>query len=180
LNVTEYDSTEAHLATCETCRTEMQALQGLFAALGEVTDAPAPNLASSVLARVRPRRGFATLHWLIPAFQGAAAIALLAWSWTRLAGYWAIVTDTLPPKTLDETWKQVGKWAIAQWTALNTLPSAVWSNVQGWLARLTQPSGPGFPLPQLVVVGTIIGILWLACNVVLLRRSLLNGHKIQS
>jgi anti-sigma factor RsiW len=180
LGAGERDRAEVHLATCETCYTEMQALQNLFTVLNKVADVPAPNLVAGVLTQVRPRRKLATLHWLIPTFQGSAAVALLAWGWTRLISYWAVVVNALPTKGLSETGKQAGEWIIAQWAALNTLPNVAWSGVQDLIARLTPSSSPSLSLPQLIVAGVVLGMLWLVCNVTLLRRSLLNGHKTQS
>lgn len=180
LDAGEHSRVEAHLVTCEACCVELEALRELFIALGTVTDVPAPNLVSGVLTHVQSRRKHATLHWLIPAFQGIAAAALLTWRWTRLVSYWTIAANALPAEALSETWKQASKWIIGQLTTLNTLPNVVWSSVQNWIARLTPSASLSLPLPQLIIAGVVVGILWLACNVTLLRRSLLNGHKTQS
>jgi anti-sigma factor RsiW len=175
LNTGERGQVKAHLAACAVCRAELQALQQLFVALEglEVDPTPAPDLVPGVLARVRPRRHTIGLRWLIPAIQGAAALALLAWGWTRLAGYWMAAADALPTKTLGEVWNRATEWAIAQWATLDTLPKAVWIGVQGWITHPSPFASPDFSLPQLAVAGFVLGTL------AGVQRDALTAHAIQ-
>ena len=80
----------------------------------------------------------------------------------------------------DEYDPTTAEWGIAQWTRLNTLPIVVGNSVQSWLTHPAPFGNPSLSVPQLVIVGTTLGTLWLACNVTLLRRSPPNGHKTQS
>lgn len=178
----EHSQVEAHLATCETCSTELQMLRELFVALKglEVNPAPTPDLAPGVMARIHPRPRDLGLRWFVPALQGVAALALLAWSWTRLTSYWTVAIDAWPVKTVTGAWGRTAEWATARWAMLNTLPDIVWSSLQSWIARPALSLSPGFSLSQLAAAGIILAALWLACNVMLLRRSLLNGHKTRS
>jgi anti-sigma factor RsiW len=181
-NADERDRAKAHLDACETCRAELHMLRELFVALEELkaNPAPAPDLAPSVLARVHPHRRNLGLRWLVPTLQGVATLALLAWGWTRLTGYWtAAVIDALPTKALAGTWSQAAEWVSAQWARLHTLPTALWSSTQNWLTHPSLFGSFGFSVPQVVMAGAVLGTLWLACNVMLLRRSQLNGHKTQ-
>jgi anti-sigma factor RsiW len=171
----EREQVEAHLGTCETCRVEVETLQRLFVALDGIADAPAPNLAPGTLTRIHPRRRFAGLKWLIPALQGAAALALIAWGWSRLAGYLTALTSALPLKALEGMWGSAAEWAVSQWATLTTWPEAARALVLGWSIRLS--GGPSVPLPQLLVLGIPIAVLWLAGNALLLRRALLNGKQ---
>jgi hypothetical protein len=171
----EREHTETHLSTCMTCRTEAENLQRLFAALDGIADAPAPNLVPGVLTRIRPRRGFADLRWLIPVLQGVAALALVAWGWSRLAGYLTALSSTLPLKALEGIWNSAAEWVVFQWATLTTWPKAAQTLILKWSSRLS--GGPAVPLSQLLVLGIPIAVLWLAGNALLLRRALLNGKQ---
>lgn len=182
LSAAEHDSAEAHLGTCEACRGELQALQELFVALEEIEldPMPAPGLAPGVLVRVRPCRRALSLRWLIPALQGAAALALLAWGWTRLVSYWTSAISVLPSEALDGTWGRAAEWLLAQWATFNTLPTTAWAGAKSWIARPHLFGSPGFSLPQIAVTGAILGMVWLACNMTLLQRTIGNGGKTRS
>jgi hypothetical protein len=177
LNAAERESVEAHLAACATCRTEAEALGDLFAALAKVTDVPAPNLVPGVLAHIRPRHRLSALGWLVPAFQGAAAAALLAWGWVRLIGHLGAIVGTLPIDGLGVSWDKVTGWVMSQWAFLSTWPSALLSTFQGWNAQL--PATPGLTLPQVALLASAAAALWLIGNALLLRRAALNGQKNQ-
>jgi anti-sigma factor RsiW len=178
----EYSQVKAHLVTCKTCSAELQMLRELFVALEglETNPVPASDLAPSVMARIRPRPRDFGLRWFVPALQGAAALALLAWGWMRLVGYWTVATDAWSVETVTGAWGRAVEWVIARWTMLNTLPDTVWSSLQSWITRPALSLSPGFSLPQLAAAGIILAALWLACNIVLLRRSLFNGYKTRS
>jgi anti-sigma factor RsiW len=182
LDANEHSRIEAHLETCAACCAELEALQELFAALKEleISPVPAPDLVPSVLARIRPPCRDLKLRWLVPTLQGIAALALLTWGWTWLTGYWKEAVHALPTETVVEVCSQAAEWVIAHWTRLNALPIAVWNSTQSWLTHPSSFSNPSFSVPQSVAAGIVLGTLWLACNVMLLRRPLLNGHKTQS
>jgi hypothetical protein len=171
----EREHTEKHLVTCVTCRTEVENLQRLFAALDGIADAPAPNLVPGVRTRIRPHHGLEGLRWLVPALQGAAALAVIAWGWSRLAGYLIPLPSTLPLKALEGIWNSATEWVVFQWATLTTWPEAAQALVSDWGSRL--PGGPSIPPSQLLVPGIPIAVLWLAGNALLLRRALLNGKQ---
>lgn len=177
LSATERAGVEAHLATCEPCRAEAEALGGLFDALAKVTDVPAPNLVPGVLAHIRPQHRLAVLRWLVPAFQGVAAAALLAWGWVRLLGHLSTIIPTLSDGGLGIPWGDIAGWVMGQWAALSTWPGAFLSTLQGWSAQL--PIAPGLTLPQVALLGATAAALWLIGNALLLRRAVLNGQKTQ-
>jgi hypothetical protein len=182
LDADEHRRVEAHLSACETCRAELQTYQDLFIALEEIelSPTPAPDLAPDVLTRIQPSGRTLGLRWLVPALQGTAALALLAWGWTRLVGYWTAIASALPTKTLGGTWDRTAEWLITQWVTLNTLPGTAWASAKSWIARPRLFGSPGFSLPQVVVAGAILGMLWLACNVILLHRTIVNGKNARS
>jgi anti-sigma factor RsiW len=185
LSAGERERVEAHLAACEVCQAEVTALQRLFATLEELELAPAlaPDLAPGVLAHIHPRRRLLELRrpsphplWLVPALQSVAALALLAWGWTRLAGYLALAVDFLSLGTLADAWAEVSGWMTAQWATLSAWPSATWAEVQEWAARVSAFSDLHLSLTQLVALGAALVVLWLVGNVVLLHRDLFNGR----
>jgi anti-sigma factor RsiW len=178
----ERDQVKAHLDACGACRAKLHMLRELFAALEELeaNPAPAPDLAPSVLACVRPHRRDLGLRWLVPALQGVAALALLIWGRTRLTSYWAVVVDALPTKALVGVWSQAAEWAIDQWAGLHTLPTAFRSSTQNWLTHPSPFGSFGLSVSQVIMAGAVLGTLWLVCNVMLLRRSQLNRHATQS
>jgi len=102
-------------------------------------------------------------------------LALIAWGWSRLAGYLTALTSALPLKALEGMWGSAAEWAVSQWATLTTWPEAARALVLGWSIRLS--GGPSVPLPQLLVLGIPIAVLWLAGNALLLRRALLNGKQ---
>ncbi len=181
LSAGERDRVAAHLAACEACRAEMLALQRLFTALQDLAPALAPDLVPGVLARIQPRRLRVRPRslWLVPALQAAAALALLAWGWTRLVGCWAVVSDVLSPGTLADVWADVSGWMAAQWATLPAWPNTAWAEVQEWAAQLPTFGAMPLSLTQLTVLGVALAVLWLVGNVVLLRRALLNGQVMQ-
>lgn len=174
LGATEREGVEAHLTTCATCRAEAEALGDLFAALAKVTDVPAPNLVPGVLAHIRPRRRLSALGWLVPAFQGAAAAALLAWGWVRLIDRLSAIIQTLPDGGLGIPWGNIAGWVTSQWATLSTWPGTFLSTFQGWSALFS--TIPRFTLPQVVLLGVAAAALWLIGNALLLRRAALNGQ----
>jgi len=187
LSARERERVEVHLDACDKCRVEVAALQQLFAALEELASAPAPDLVPGVLTHIRPRRWLPSLSptrlrplWLVPALQAAAALALLIWGWTRLAGYWAIVVDILSPGALGKVWAEVAGWVAAQWVVLSTWPDAAWAVVQEWAARLAPFGDLRLSPTQLAVLGAALVALWLMSNAALLRGALLNGRAIQA
>jgi anti-sigma factor RsiW len=182
LGAREHGQVDIHLETCTMCLAELQTLQELFVALEELETNPAPtfDLTPGVLARIRPRRRDLRLRWFVPALQSVAALALLAWGWTRLANYWTATVNAVPMETVIGTWSRAAEWGIAQWAKLNALPNATWSSLQSWIIHPTLSRSPGLSPPQLAVTGIILAALWLACNIMLLRRSPINRHKTQS
>jgi anti-sigma factor RsiW len=182
LDASEHDRVVAHLSTCTTCLTELEALQELFAALDELgmSSEPTPDLAPTVLARVRPRHRAIKLRWIVPVLQGAAALALFSWGWRPLASYWTAVVNALPMQAAAETWSRTIEWGMAQWTIINASPNTAWSDTQSWIAQLAPATGLGPSWPQLAAVSAVLATLWLACNIALVRRSLLNGHKTRN
>ncbi len=173
----EHDCVESHLVICETCRSELLVLQVLFGSLDELASVPAPDLVSGVLTQIRPRRKVANLWpWSIPALQAAAALALFAWGWTRLAGYWGSVVDTVSPARLRNAWTWVSGWAMERWTALYDWLDVGRLEFQRWSIRLPAFSGPHLSPTQLAVLCILLATLWLVGNAVLLRRALLNGQ----
>lgn len=179
LNATERESVEAHLATCETCHAEAQALRELFTALDKVADVPAPNLVPGVLAHIqpwhRPRHRPAALRWLVPAFQGVAATALLAWGWVRLVSRMSTIARALPIDELGALWANITRWAMSQWALLSTWPGTFLSAFQNWSAKFS--TAPRFTLPQIALLGITAAALWLIGNALILRRATLNGKK---
>jgi anti-sigma factor RsiW len=194
LSTDERKRVDTHLAACDACRTEMQALQGLFTALEELASAPepTPNLLPGVLAHIDSRRRAVGLRrlsalWLIPALQGAAALALLAWGWTRLADYWALARQFLPLDALRDTqavlsaqvtvhWATLSGWVMAQWAVLIAWPGTVWDSLQEWAAWMSTFGNSRLSLAQLAVLGASLAAFWLASNAVLLSRAFLNGQ----
>jgi hypothetical protein len=174
LSATEREGIEAHLATCVTCRAEAEALGDLFAALAKVTEVSAPNLVPGVLAHIRPRRRLSALGWLVPAFQGAAAAALLAWGWVRLIGHLGTIVGGLPTDGLGIPWGKITGWMTSQWALLSTWPGVLLSTFQSWSAQL--PATPGLTLPQVALLASAAAALWLIGNALLLRRAALNGQ----
>lgn len=182
LSAAEREGVEAHLADCEACRAEAEALGELFDALAKVTDVPTPNLGPGVLAHIRrrhirPRRRLSALRWLVPAFQGAAAAALLAWGWTRLIGDVSAIIHTLPDGGLGIPWGDVTGWAMGQWALLNTWPDAFLSTFQDCSALF--PTVHGLTLPQVALLAATAAALWLIGNALLLRRGAWNGKEIR-
>jgi hypothetical protein len=175
LNAAEREGVETHLVTCELCRTEVEAMRSLFTALDQVADVPAPNLVPGVLAHIRPRHRLGTFRWLIPALQGAAAAALLAWGWVRLIDYLSTIVGTLPIDGLGILWGNVTGWAMGQWAVLSSWPSALLSTFQNWSASF--PTVSRLTLPQVALLGAAAAALWLIGNALLLRRAALNGQK---
>jgi predicted anti-sigma-YlaC factor YlaD len=177
LSADERGRVEAHLAACGECRSELLALQALFSALDELAPARAPSLLPTVLAQIRPRRRVAGMGpWFIPALQAGAALALLAWGWTRLVGYWTLVGDILSSQLLQVSWAKLLAWTTIQGTALLAWPGAIWSVLQEWPSRLAEFGSLHLSLAQLAALGAALVTLWLAGNAVLLRRALLNGQ----
>lgn len=174
LDAAERVGVEAHLATCATCRAEAKALGDLFAALAKVTDVPSPNLVPGVLTHIRPRRRLSALGWLVPAFQGAAAAALLAWGWVRLIDHLGAIIQTLSDGGLDMPWGNIAAWVTSQWATLSAWPSTFLSTFQDWSASF--PTIPRFTLPQVALLGVAAAVLWLIGNALLLRRAALNGQ----
>ena len=175
LSAGERDRVAAHLAACDECRAETAALQRLFATLEEL--APAPDLAPAVLARIRRP------YLLIQALQAAAAVALLAWGWTRLAGYWTAAREFFSPGALADTWTELSgqmathwielsTWATAQWA---TLPA--WPEVREWAVQVTAFSNRQFSLAQLAMLGMALAAFWVVGNAALLRRAPLDMQK---
>ena len=192
LSAGERGHVEAHLAACDECQAEVAALRQLFIALDELVPAPAPDLVPGVLARVQPRRrsrGPGLLRsrplWLVPALQAAAAVALLAWGWTRLIGYWTVVVGALSLGTPGEIWVRASGWVTIQWSVLSTWATAQWAtlptwcDVHWWFARLPAFDGSHLSPIQLAVLGVTLVVLWVVGNAVLLRRALLNGQVTQ-
>ncbi len=194
LSSDEHQRVDAHLANCDICRAEIDALRGLFTALDELTLAsePAPNLTPGVLARIHPRRQPTDMKlrsglWIIPALQGAIALALLAWGWARLADYWALAREFLPLDLLRNTqallssqttaiWTTLSGWMMALWTAMTAWPGALWNGLQEWIARASTLGSLPFSLAQLALLGASLAVFWLVSNAVLLSRAFLNGH----
>lgn len=183
LSAIERAAVEAHLAGCDECRAEVAALQRLFTALEELAHEPAPDLVPDVLTRIHPRRrlvgrGLTRFRplWLIPALQAAAALALLAWGRTQLAGYWVSLVDTLSLGRLGEMWARASVWTVGQWAVLRVWPSIAWAGLQGWIARLPTLGGLHFSPTQLAVLGTALVTVWLVGNAVLLYHASLNGQ----
>jgi len=186
LSAGKRDRVEAHLAACDECRAETAALQRLFAVLEELV----PDLAPAVLARIRPRHHLsgpgllnARSLWLIQALQAAAAVALLAWGWTRLAGYWTAARELFSPGTLADIWAELSglmatqwielsTWAMAQWA---TLPA--WPEVREWAVQATAFSNRQFSLAQLAMLGMALAAFWVVGNAALLRRASLDMQK---
>jgi predicted anti-sigma-YlaC factor YlaD len=174
LSAVEREGIEAHLAICEMCRTEAKASRDLFTALTKVADVPAPNLAPGVLAHIRPRRRLAALRWLAPMFQGAAATALIAWSWARLIDHLNAIAGSLPIDGLGIPWDEFTGWAMGQWSTLSIWPDAFLSTLQDLSTRFS--TDLGFTLPQVALLGITAAALWLIGNALLLRRAALNGQ----
>jgi anti-sigma factor RsiW len=174
LSAAEREGVETHLAACETCRTEAKAMGGLFAALAKVTDVPAPNLVPGVLKHIRPRRTLVALRWLVPAFQGAAAAALLTWGWVRLIDYLSGIIHTLSDDGLGIPWGNVAAWVTSQWAVLSTGPNVFLATFQDWNTLFS--TVPRFTLPQVALLGLAAVVLWLIGNALLLRHAALNGR----
>ncbi len=83
LSARERKRAQAHLATCNSCRVEMLALQGLFAALDALALVPAPDLTPGVLAQLR--RPISRPLRLALALQTIVMLAWLTWGTARLA-----------------------------------------------------------------------------------------------
>lgn len=188
LSADEREHVDAHLAGCDACRAEMQALQGLFTALEELALAsdPAPDLVPGVLAHIRPRHRPIVL-WLVPVLQGVIALALLAWGWTRLADYWALAREFLPLDALRYTqavlsaqvtvyWATLSGWVMSQWMALVAWPGTLWGSHREWAAWVSMFGSSHLSLAQLAVLGVSLGAFWLVSNAVLLSRAFLNGQ----
>ncbi|MCP4538163.1 MAG: hypothetical protein GY832_13565 [Chloroflexi bacterium] len=194
LDADERERVDAHLAGCDACRTEMQALQGLFAALEELALAPeaAPDLAMGVLAHIHPHRKPVGLRqrsalWLVPVLQGAIALALLAWGWTRLTDYWALARDFLPLDVLRDTramlstqvmvhWGTLSDWIMTQWTTLIAWPGTLRNGLREWAAWVSMFGGSRLSLAQLTVLGASLAMFWLVSNALLLNHAFLNGQ----
>jgi anti-sigma factor RsiW len=175
----ECASVEAHLAECSICRAEVESLLGLFVALGELADAPTPDMAAGVVARIRPRTRLAVLRWLIPALQGAAAVGLLAWGWVRLAGYLTAAVQSLPLKVIEETEAWAFEWIAVQWSALDGWVSATWAQARDQLTLGLPLAGLDLPAAGLVTVAVLLAALWVMGNTILLRRILGGRHTAQ-
>ena len=172
LSAGERDRVEAHLARCTACRAELQALQQLFDALEELAleHMPVPDLASGVLDRIHTRRRALNLKWLVPALQGAIALALLAWGWTRLVGYAVAILRALPTEALDRDLVRATGWCLEQWTAVGSRIEAARTTLQNLSVR--PPDILGFSAPQLLTLAVTVAVLWLVGNTLLLHRTL--------
>ncbi|MDY7077152.1 MAG: zf-HC2 domain-containing protein [Chloroflexota bacterium] len=185
LSAGERECVAVHLAVCDECRAEVTALQGLFTALEklELAPAPSPDLVMAVAARIQPRRRLHSL-WLVLTLQTAIALALLAWGWTRLVGYWTVTGDFLSSWASADTWAEISSrvtawwgllftWATSQWAARPT-----WSDLRWWFARLPAFDGSRLSPVQLAVLGAALVTIWLFVNALLLHRASLNGRVI--
>ena len=170
LGENERTRVEAHLSACTACQAEVNSLQELFFALGEMTDAPAPNIVPGVVARIRPRTRLTALRWVIPALQGAAAVGLLAWGWVQLTGYLTVAARALPLETLEQTETRALEWLVTQWSALGTWSDAAWAEAKAQLTWGLPFEGLNLPVTGLVVAAALLAIMWLVGNALLLGR----------
>jgi hypothetical protein len=174
LSTDERKHIDTHLASCDACRAEMQALQELFTALEELALAPepAPDLTPGVLAYVHPCHKPVAL-WLVPALQGAIALALLAWGWTRLTDCWALARDFLPLDALRDTqavlsaqvtvyWATLSGWMMAQLMALIARSGALWNGLREWALWVSTFGNLHLSLAQLAVLGVSLVVFFLA------------------
>jgi hypothetical protein len=102
---------------------------------------------------------------------------ILGVGWSHLVGYWTAIVDTLPTTAALEAWEGAMRWIIFHGSELGTWPARVWAGAWHWARQVFSVTGLDLSLSQLIVVGIFSALLWLACNAMLVRRSLLNGHK---
>jgi anti-sigma factor RsiW len=179
LDDSEWTRVEAHLTTCAACRAEVEALQELFTALDEMADAPAPNMAPGVVARIRPRRWRAALRWTIPALQGAAAAGLLAWGWVRLTRYLTVAAHSLPLEALETTEAKAMAWMAARWSTFDTWSGAAWAQVKAQFVLGLPFAGLDLPVAGLVITAILMAIMWLVGNALLLGRIMYSKQTAQ-
>ncbi len=188
LSAADRGRVEAHLATCASCRVELDALQQLYTALDELAPAPSHSLVPGVLAQLRPRRRekpFVLRAALI--LQGVTVVALLAWGWRWLAGYAAELSSLLSAGTLHRVGTDISGWATAQWLAvvgevegqlqaLADLPAVAWRQVQSLADRFSAVPPLRLSPLYLTLLVALVVTCWIAGNALLLRRALRNGQ----
>ena len=147
----------AHLAECARCRSELDALQGMLAALAApLRMEPIPmDLTSRVLAQTRARSVLPRVAVLLAA-QSALAALLAIWL-APLFGQWSaavlqlVVPGTLPilevPVGLDSSWSDI---------------AAAWSGISGDLAQAVSALAIA-PLAWTIAIAAA-AVVWLAGN----------------
>jgi predicted anti-sigma-YlaC factor YlaD len=146
----------AHLAECARCRSQLDALQGMLAALAALRTEPIPiDLTSRVLAQTRVHSALPRVAVLLAA-QSALAALLAIWL-APLFGQWSaavlqlVVPGTLPvlefPVGLDSSWSDI---------------AAAWSGISSDLAQAVSALAIA-PLAWTIAIAAA-AVVWLAGN----------------
>jgi len=167
---------ESHLAACEVCQAELDALRELFAALATLTPEPLPiDLAAPVLQRItpamapmRPRAWPAGHPYAVALLAAQVVLAglLAAWFGPALASAAAVELAALPRLALPDP------SALLAWLdgCLSTL-SAMLPRLA--LAEDALRAGPlaGLSAAQWAIGLAALGLLWLLGNRLILAGS---------
>jgi anti-sigma factor RsiW len=161
-----------HLAKCDDCRERLTEMEGLFAALAEMPEAPLMvDLSRQVVARLsaefQPRP---MPRWTFPviALQLLVTLALFIWVWPAAQP----VLETAGRTLAQAAGQLQPDFSMSEAVAplVNTLEN---------LSELGEAVGPNSPLPVLegfLIIGLTL-ILWLAGSGLLLRQSLAVQNK---
>ncbi len=161
---------DSHLAACPQCAARLNDLRALFASIESLPDLPLePDLSSSVVAAIQPKRATIAQPTLTPALRLAFAVqAILALIALAAAIPFAIqaiptgaasqLTTAFSTELVDIVTDLSTQW-IATIESLRTFPNPL----------TTQPPLPALPMVELSLCLAAVTVLWLVGNSVLLR-----------
>jgi hypothetical protein len=160
---------ESHLATCQVCQAELDALRDLFATLAALSPAPLPaDLAAPVLqqiasmpAPIQRQARPAARPYAIAALAAQVVLAglLLAWPGSALRGVATTTLAALPqpaPPDPSALFSWLGEW-------LSTFGAIVSSLAPAEDALRTSPFA-GLSPAQWAIVLVVVGLVWLLGN----------------